>query len=371
MSLALVESLLDNMRVVLKRRGADGILGIARNFKICDTSGSGQLDEDELAKCFRLCKLSLSQDEFAALFAFFDRGGNGLVSFDEFVKTIRGKMNKPRRNLVVKVFHAIDNAGDGSGKLTAEDIAPLYNVQEDPDVKDGSKTPEQVLGNMLQAFEGPCGDGQVTLDEWINYYENISAGIDDDDLFGTMVASTWSSLKAKDANGEEVQAVQYVSESDMNVLENILIKNIYAKATGPNVERTLKASFKQFDMDGSGEVSMKEFTKAMERFGLSVQQPNARGKGGIPLQVLRGLFDRYNKDLSESLSYQEFSDGLFKKEEPGDDENEGPINEQGGQNPWLPTLANRPSMDPHYNRPQSAHRVRSIANPAKNRFTLD
>ena len=112
----------------------------------------------------------------------------------------------------------------------------------------------------------------------------------------------------------------------------------------------------------------------MERFGLSVQKPDARSKGGIPPEVLRGLFDRYNADGSESLSYQEFSNGLFKKAEPGsEDENDGP-NEQGGQNPWLPSLAGRVSMDHSYQRPNSANpaaRVRSIANRAPNTFSLN
>ena len=160
-----------------------------------------------------------------------------------------------------------------------------------------------------------------------------------------------------------------VSEGDMNILENILMKNIYSKSQGVNEERTLKAAFKQFDTDGSGEVSFPEFGLAMERFGLSVQKPGARGKGGIPPEVLRGLFDRYNADQSESLSYTEFSNGLFKKEEPVavDD---GP-NEQGGQNPWLPSLAGRVSMDRNYSRPNTAQRVRSIANPGRNKFSLD
>lgn len=49
---------------------------------------------------------------------------------------------------------------------------------------------------------------------------------------------------------------------DMNVLERILMKNIYQKSQGVNQEKTLKAAFKQFDTDGSGEVEFKEFTLA-------------------------------------------------------------------------------------------------------------
>lgn len=368
---AYAEAIVERMRVMLKKRGADGIRGLARNFKICDTDGSGQLSIEELAKCFNLCKLSLRPSEVETLFEYFNAGGGDTVSFEEFIRAVRGKMNPPRRNLVVKCFNALDAAGDGSGFLTIDDIRPAFNAAEHPDVKAEKRTEAQVLQEFLDGFEGGKGnrDGTVTLDEWVSYYEDISSSIDEDDYFGVMLANTWSLLKARGPSGEEVPAIVYVSEGDMNVLERILMKNIYQKSQGVNEERTLKAAFKQFDTDGSGEVSFGEFALAMERFGLTVQKPSARGKGGIPPEVLRGLFDRYNKDQSEALSYQEFSNGLFKKEEAPEEE-QGP-NEQGGQNPWLPSLAGRVSMDRNYSRPNTAQRVRSLANPGKNKFSLD
>ena len=145
--------------------------GLGRNFRICDTNGSGQLDEDELAKCCRLCKLTLKPDELTAIFQHFDAGGNGTVSFEEFVRTIRGKMNPPRIKLCTKVFTTIDALGDGSGSLTVEDFMPYYNTAEHPDVKSGDKTPEQVLQALVDGFEGTKGDGDgtVTLTEWTEY----------------------------------------------------------------------------------------------------------------------------------------------------------------------------------------------------------
>jgi len=365
------ESILDKMRAMLKKRGADGVRGLGRNFRICDTDGSGQLNLEEMAKCFNLCKLSLKPSEVETLFDYFDTGDEGLVSFEEFIRAVRGKMSKTRKALVVKVFKALDAAGDSSGMLTIDDIRPAFNAADHPDVKAETKTEAQVLQEFLDAFEGSQGnrDGTVTLDEFVQYYGDLSAGIDEDDMFGTMIANSWSALKARGPSGEEVPAIQYVSEGDMDVLERILMKNVYQKSQGVNEERTLKAAFKQFDTDGSGEVSFREFALAMERFGLSVQKPNARSKGGVPPEVLRGLFDRYNADQSEALSYLEFSNGLFKKEEAPTEE-QGP-NEQGGQNPWLPSLAGRVSMDKGYSRPNTAQRMRSLANPAKNRFTLD
>ena len=264
-----------------------------------------------------------------------------------------GKMNEPRRKLCIKCF-SLGQCGDGSGFLTIEDIAPYYNAADHPDVKEEKKTEEEVLKEFLDGFEGGNGDrnGSVTIDEWISYYEDISTSIDEDDLFGTMLASTWSSLTTKNPEGETVPAIQYVSESDMNVLESILRKNIYQKSSGVSEDKTLKKAFKQFDTDGSGEVSFREFLLAMERFGLSVTKPGDRGGGGVPPEVMRGLFDRYNADQSEAISYSEFSAGLYGVASKDDSEDEADAyNPQGGQNPWLPTLVGKESMDDHYRRP--------------------
>ena len=57
------EPILDRLRAALKGRGAVGITGLSRNFRICDTSGDKKLSLDELSKCFRMCKISLPPDE--------------------------------------------------------------------------------------------------------------------------------------------------------------------------------------------------------------------------------------------------------------------------------------------------------------------
>lgn len=35
-------------------------------------------------------------------------------------------------------------------------------------------------------------DGYVTIDEFVNYYTNMSAFIDDDDYFDSMIRNVWS-----------------------------------------------------------------------------------------------------------------------------------------------------------------------------------
>jgi hypothetical protein len=94
-----------------------------------------------------------------------------------------------------------------------------------------------------------------------------------------------------------------------------------------------------------GEISFQEFSMAMERFGLTVQPPGSRGGGGVNPIDLRGLFDRYNRDQSESMSYLEFADGLF-----ADERQSRSADPDDGANPRLPSLtgnaANPPGIRP-------------------------
>ena len=67
----------------------------------------------------------------------------------------------------------------------------------------------------------------------------------------------------------------------------------------PRYHTQVEEAFKQFDTDKSGQVSFAEFRKAVERFGLSVAQGGAVGGGGVPAEVLQGLFDRCDTAASK------------------------------------------------------------------------
>ena len=162
----------------------------------------------------------------------------------------------------------------------------------------------------------------------------------------------------------------------IDAVEAKLRESIYQKCKGSgSEERTLRQAFSWFDTDNSGEISMHEFERALERFGTS----------GVPPEVLQALFDRYNSDNSDALSYGEFASGLFggrassstRCRQNGADAllntfdtalltidaaDKQPL--QSTTNPWLPSLQAAESMDPFYVRPNPAHparRVRSIA----------
>jgi len=135
----------------MRQRGARGILGLKRIFKIMDDDRSGYLDKQEFNKALRDYRVSVTPDEANKLFNLFDLNGDGNISYDELLRGVVGEMNQPRKNLVQKAFKKLDR--NGNGIVEVDDIKGVYNAKNHPDVKLGKKTEEEVLADFLETFE--------------------------------------------------------------------------------------------------------------------------------------------------------------------------------------------------------------------------
>ena len=72
-----------------------------------------------------------------------------------------------------------------------DDLAQIYDASRHPDVIDGKKTPEHVYMDFLKLWDTQTKDGIVTYEEFAEYYMDISAGIEDDDLFAEVMEHSW------------------------------------------------------------------------------------------------------------------------------------------------------------------------------------
>ena len=164
-----------------------------------DDDGSGALDNAEFAKALKSYRISSDPLEINAIFDHFDPDDNGQIDYDEFLREIMGPMNARRIALVRKAFAVIDQ--DKSGILDISDIRHRYNAKKHPDVMSGKQTEEDILYEFLDTFEAAYSikhgdsksrDKSVNMEEWIEYYNNISASIDNDDYFELMMNNTWN-----------------------------------------------------------------------------------------------------------------------------------------------------------------------------------
>jgi len=176
---------------------------------IADDNNSKEIDKNEFFKLLHDYRIHLSNEEKNELFNEFDIDGSGNINYEEFTKAIVGEMNNRRKNIVKKVFNKLDK--NGNGRIEIDDIKDSYDASNHPDVKNGKKSEDEVLAEFLDNFEyhfnllnnNKSRDGKITLDEFIEYYNNLSMSIDNDDYFEAVMNSAWDMDNSRSNNRQK------------------------------------------------------------------------------------------------------------------------------------------------------------------------
>lgn len=121
---------------------------------------------------------------------------SGAIDYDEFLRALRGPMPPQRKKFVMQAYAKLDR--DGNGYVDINDIKGVYDASRHPDVLQGKKTEDQILMEFLETFEthhscrgNGAPDHIVTKEEFVEYYNNISASCPNDQYFELMMNNAW------------------------------------------------------------------------------------------------------------------------------------------------------------------------------------
>ena len=302
-----VEEIINQIREKLASRGISGVCSVARNFRIIDDNNTQTIDYGEFKKCCKEFDFGLSDKQIQLAFASFDRDNTGEIDYDEFLRTIRGEMNDFRRNLVNQVFNKLDI--NGNGEISFDEIQAKYNAKNHPEVLSGRKTEQQVLKEFMDTFQDTynylCGtetDNIITLEEFMEYYENVSMTIDDDEYFEIMINNGWGLNQNQNQNRYDKGWSNKNEEDEVN---NKNLAENYAQKFGNRRPGQTEEEAKEERTSSS----LKKFKKEII----------SRGNGGII--SLGKQFKAFDTNNSKTLDYEEFSNALKEyKVELDDDE---------------------------------------------------
>lgn len=124
---------------------------MGRKFKIIDNNNNKTLDKHEFKQCMQEMRFYLNDAQLKTAFETFDINRDGVISFEEFMRTLVGEMNDFRKKYVEKAFKVIDI--DNNQLLTVKDIKAKYNAEQHPEVISGKKTEWDVYEEFLGTFE--------------------------------------------------------------------------------------------------------------------------------------------------------------------------------------------------------------------------
>ena len=112
--------MLVGLRKKISSRGTNGIFSLGRLFRNIDDNNSKSLSLEEFNKCMTEFRLNMSEREIESVFSYFDRDGNNELSYDEFLRGVRGEMSQNRVKFVRMAFNKLD--ADKSGIVDIFDI---------------------------------------------------------------------------------------------------------------------------------------------------------------------------------------------------------------------------------------------------------
>lgn len=185
------------VREILTKRsgGVSSLKSLGLQFRLLDSDNGGTLSRAELDlgldKFMRGFGVHLAKAEVEELFKLFDVDNSGTITYDEFLKGIRGTMGPARVEMVKLAFQQLDQRG--AGVVTLEDIARIYDVSGNPLVKAGKLSKVDALKAFMSQWHlaHKKHTDDVTLDDFLEYYDWISASIDRDDYFELMIRNAW------------------------------------------------------------------------------------------------------------------------------------------------------------------------------------
>ena len=325
-----VEKILNQIREILASKGIKEVCSIARYFRIVDENNTQTIDFKEFKKCCEQFKLNLTEDEVKTAFISFDRDNTGEIDYDEFLRTIRGDMNDFRKNLVYQVFNKLDL--NGNGEISFDELQAKYSAKSHPEVLSGRKKEEEVLKEFMDTFQDTynylCGtetDNIITLEEFMEYYENISMTIDSDEYFETMLNNAWNlngqnvykkawvnKDEEKEGDNNKILAEKYqekfgecrpgqtqeeAKEEKVNIAFKKLRKEMLSRGCGGLI--SLNRQFKLLDENNSKTLDFDEFCNALNEFKINLSN-----------EEITSLFNTFDKNGNGVIEYNEFINQL-------------------------------------------------------------
>ena len=163
--------------------------GVTLIFKSYDDNRDKKLTKQEVFLGLQDFGLNLTNPEKDEAFAFIDKSGDGSISFEEFLTSVRGPVSAAKQNMIDQAFLKLDK--DGSGAITKEDLKGTYSCHMHPKFKNGQQTEEQIFNDFVSQFGDKNSDNKIAKKEWNDYYAGVAANFDNEQHFVDLMKNTW------------------------------------------------------------------------------------------------------------------------------------------------------------------------------------
>ena len=189
---------LNIFRNILVSRGKKAIFSFQKIITMYDTFKTGKIDFQSFESICLSYKINLNHNQLYSIFSFFITDDSKKILYEKLFKSLIGNMNNIRVNLVKKVFDKFKK--NKFGNIDLIDLKNFYNYKNHPDVILGIKNEKEIYNEFndnLEIYKNYLNNIyhsnklSFSLEDFINFYNQISLGIKDDKDFIKLINSVW------------------------------------------------------------------------------------------------------------------------------------------------------------------------------------
>ena len=190
---------MDPMSILRRKvfsRGPRSIMSLRRTFMLYDEDKSNRLTYAQFDKFINDYRLNIEEEDKKKIFKLFNKNNSESIDYNELIKGLIGTMNLFRTRIVEKAFEKLDK--EKKGKVSFDTIINSYDPYKHPQVLNGQRNAEEVLGRFIDIFEYHFNllnqdktDEDVTKEEFMEFYNYISACFFDDYEFENITTRVW------------------------------------------------------------------------------------------------------------------------------------------------------------------------------------
>jgi Ca2+-binding EF-hand superfamily protein len=179
--------------------GSHCLFSFQRKLSLYDINHKGIISFDNFTNTAQAYTINISPEEIKIVFDLFDKEKNGTINYDELIQTIVGQISPQRQIIIQKVFERFNK--DNNGKISVNEIKLLFNPRRHPDAISGKKSEGEIFGEFLDDVENykeylenlrGIYDGKFSFEDFINFYNEVGIGIEDDKIFEFMMNNCWN-----------------------------------------------------------------------------------------------------------------------------------------------------------------------------------
>jgi len=196
--------ILGQMQSAIKSYGIFGFNELRKRFqavaKQVKGGADGKIDRADVKECLCYFGLAANNHYFSVVYDRFDFNMDGLITFRDFLKELRGPLPASRARVILSVYNNLDTTG--GGEVPVAELRRAYEVKNHPSVRSRDCSEydarETYFLNLIDISKRvktdsarPIVPDKVTPESFVDFFTDLSAVIADDDEFEGLFNVLW------------------------------------------------------------------------------------------------------------------------------------------------------------------------------------